>query len=61
MKTNCNDTAEISGQILCDELELNPELLKLFSVKTMKNGTLVSWDEFVAILAIFLFRKSVRT
>jgi hypothetical protein len=44
MKTSCNDTAEISGKILCDELELNPELLKLFSVKTLKNGTLVSWD-----------------
>ena len=39
MKRSCNIKAEISGQILCDELELNPELLKFFGVKTLKNGT----------------------
>ena len=44
MKSSCNDPAEISGQIFCDELELSSDLLKFFGVKTLKNGTLVTWD-----------------
>jgi len=44
MKSSCNDPPKISGQILCNELELNQDILKLFGVQSLKSGTLIDWE-----------------
>jgi len=62
LKSHANDKAEISGRILCTELELNPKVLQCFDVITTYNyggDAMVSWIPFVKIITIFILRKEV--
>lgn len=59
MKT-IKDKAEVSGRLLCSELELNPKVLPLFGVLTVFNGdAMISWHTFLKIMTLFLLEKEV--
>jgi hypothetical protein len=60
LKSHATDKAEISGRILCTELELNPKVLSCFDVITTYNyggDAMVSWIPFIKIIAIFVLKK----
>jgi len=62
LKSHANDKAEISGRILCTELELNPKVLQCFDVITTYNyggDAMVGWIPFVKLISIFILRKEV--
>lgn len=55
-----SDPPEISARALCNELELNPKILRLAGIfPTFGSDAQVNWTNFVAILAMFLLRKEV--
>ena len=55
-----NDAPEISGSVLCSELEINPRVLRLCGVvTTLADETTISWTIFLRILSMFLLRKDV--
>ena len=60
MKSNAIDKVEISGHLLCDELELNPKVLHFAGViTTFGEDAMVNWITFVKMIAIFLLRKNI--
>ena len=55
-----NDAPEVSGSVLCSELEINPRVLRLCGVvTTLADETTISWTIFLRILSMFLLRKDV--
>ena len=48
---------EISGQILCRELELNPNILKLCGLT--KDDPMITWNFFLKIMTLFLLQKDM--
>ena len=51
---------EISGKLLCKELELNPRILRMFGViSSFSEDAMVDWITFLRILSIFLLRRDV--
>ena len=55
-----SDPPEISARALCNELELNPKILRLAGIfPTFGSDAQVNWTNFVTILAMFLLRKEV--
>lgn len=55
-----NDPPEVSGSVLCSELEINPRVLRLCGVvTTLADETTISWTVFLRILSMFLLRKDV--
>ena len=55
-----NDPPEISGSVLCSELEINPRVLRLCGVvTTLADDTTISWTVFLKILSMFLLRRDV--
>ena len=60
LKSNALDKVEISGYLLCDELELNPKVLHLSGIiTTFGDDAMVLWTTFLKIISIFLLRKEV--
>ena len=54
------DPSEVSGSVLCSELEINPRVLRLCGVvTTLADETTISWTVFLRILSMFLLRKDV--
>jgi hypothetical protein len=54
------DKIEISGHLLCDELELNPKVLHFSGIiTTFGEDAMVLWTTFLKIISIFLLRKEV--
>ena len=58
---NVNESkVEISGKLLCKELELNPRNLRLFGViSSFSEDAMIDWITFLRILSIFLLRRDV--
>lgn len=55
-----SERPEISGQILCAELELNPKVLRLSGVITAFNKDCdLSFLPFLKLMSLFLLRKDV--
>ena len=55
-----SDPPEISGSVLCSELEINPRVLRLSGVvTTLADDTTISWTVFLRILSMFLLRRDV--
>lgn len=55
-----NEKPEISGQILCSELELNPKVLRLSGVITAFNKDCdLNFLSFLKLMSLFLLRKDV--
>ena len=60
LKSNAMDKIEISGHLLCDELELNPKVLHFSGIiTTFGEDAMVLWTTFLKIVSIFLLRKEV--
>ena len=54
------DKVEVSGRMLCSELELNPKVLPLCGVLTVFSGdAMIHWHEFLKIMTLFLLQKDV--
>ena len=57
---NVQDKVEISGRMLCAELELNPKVLPLSGVITVfSEDAMLSWLAFLKIMCLFLLQKDV--
>jgi hypothetical protein len=60
MKASANDLPEISSHLFCQELDLNPNILKLFGVNNVfKKDVSLTYVIFLQLMAIFYLRKSV--
>ncbi len=60
MKHVVNDKVEISGRMLCSELELNPKVLPLSGVITVfSQDAMLNWTQFLKIMSLFLLQKPV--
>lgn len=55
-----HDKVEISGRMLCSELELNPKVLPLCGVMTVfSEDAMIHWHSFLKILSLFLLQNDV--
>lgn len=60
MKHSSFDKVEISGRMLCSELEINPKILSLSGVITVfSEDAMLNWCQFVKIMSLFLLQKEV--
>ena len=60
MKLVQGEKCEISGRLLCHELELNPKVLPFSGVITVfSEDATLSWLSFLKIMCIFLLPKDV--
>ena len=54
------DKVEVSGRMLCSELEINPKILPLCGVMTVfSEDAMISWHTFLRIMSLFLLQKEV--
>lgn len=58
LKSASEDLAEISSRLFCKELDLNPNILKLFGVmNTFKKDQGLSFVVYLQLMAIFYLKK----
>ena len=60
LKTNVKDKVQISGRELCNQLEVNPKVLRLSGIITsFSQDAMLNWLEFLRIMCLFLLRKQL--
>lgn len=52
---SAKDKVEVSGRMLCSELEINPKILPLCGVRTVfSEDATIPWHTFLKIMTLFL-------